>query len=198
LNTEATVEGSPFDFWKTGDDVLRWLVRAGFLPDGSVPEIDQADLLAAARELRSIARELIELRAKEAIGNPERLNSYLREAVSYPCVVWSAAANVTVVRLRKQETPRQILAPVAEAVALLLAEGDFQLVRTCGHPDCSMWFYDRTKSHKRRAAWPYAETATRSPNSESVRRLDSQSGISRPRRPPSYSALIWFTQPVFE
>lgn len=43
-----------------------------------------------------------------------------------------------------------LLGPVAEAVAQLLAEGDFTLVKQCEHPDCVLWFYDRTKAHKRR------------------------------------------------
>jgi predicted RNA-binding Zn ribbon-like protein len=40
--------------------------------------------------------------------------------------------------------------PVAEAVATLLAKGDFSLVRKCESPDCTLWFHDRTKSHHRR------------------------------------------------
>jgi predicted RNA-binding Zn ribbon-like protein len=40
--------------------------------------------------------------------------------------------------------------PVAEAVATLLAKGDFSLVRKCECPDCTLWFHDRTKSHHRR------------------------------------------------
>jgi predicted RNA-binding Zn ribbon-like protein len=43
-----------------------------------------------------------------------------------------------------------LLVPVAEAVARLLAEGDFSLVRKCESSDCTLWFYDRTKSHHRR------------------------------------------------
>jgi predicted RNA-binding Zn ribbon-like protein len=43
-----------------------------------------------------------------------------------------------------------LLGPVAQAAAELMVEGDFSLVRQCEHPDCVLWFYDRTKSHKRR------------------------------------------------
>jgi predicted RNA-binding Zn ribbon-like protein len=53
-------------------------------------------------------------------------------------------------RLRPPVSVEQCRAPVAEAAAQLLAEGEFQLVRVCEHPDCTLWFYDRTKSHKRR------------------------------------------------
>jgi predicted RNA-binding Zn ribbon-like protein len=39
---------------------------------------------------------------------------------------------------------------VAEAVAQLLVEGNVALIKQCEHPDCILWFYDRTKAHKRR------------------------------------------------
>jgi len=38
----------------------------------------------------------------------------------------------------------------AEAAAELLAEGDFELIRRCESESCVLWFYDRTKSHRRR------------------------------------------------
>jgi predicted RNA-binding Zn ribbon-like protein len=31
-----------------------------------------------------------------------------------------------------------------------LVAGDFSLIRRCEHPECVLWFYDRTKAHKRR------------------------------------------------
>jgi len=34
--------------------------------------------------------------------------------------------------------------------ASLLAAGDRHLVRQCDGVDCTMWFYDRTKAHRRR------------------------------------------------
>jgi predicted RNA-binding Zn ribbon-like protein len=43
-----------------------------------------------------------------------------------------------------------MLGQVAEAVAQLLVEGDATLVKQCEHLDCILWFYDRTKAHKRR------------------------------------------------
>jgi predicted RNA-binding Zn ribbon-like protein len=43
-----------------------------------------------------------------------------------------------------------VLMPIGEAIARLLVEGDFDLVRQCESTDCTLWFYDRTKSHHRR------------------------------------------------
>ena len=45
---------------------------------------------------------------------------------------------------------RQLLAPLAEAAAHLLATADFTLVRKCEDHACTLWFLDRTKSHRRR------------------------------------------------
>jgi predicted RNA-binding Zn ribbon-like protein len=44
----------------------------------------------------------------------------------------------------------QLLAPIAEAAAELLTLQDFSIIRKCESPDCVLWFYDRTKGHKRR------------------------------------------------
>ncbi|GGG49117.1 hypothetical protein [Chelatococcus composti] len=38
------------------------------------------------------------------------------------------------------------LGPVADAVARRLAEGDPTLFKQCEHPECVLWFYDRTKA----------------------------------------------------
>ncbi|MEN0036847.1 MAG: CGNR zinc finger domain-containing protein [Cellvibrio sp.] len=61
-----------------------------------------------------------------------------------------AEGNWNLVRTANGETAKALLGPVAEAVAQLLVEGNFELVKQCEHPDCILWFYDRTKAHKRR------------------------------------------------
>ncbi|MHC5541296.1 CGNR zinc finger domain-containing protein, partial [Singulisphaera rosea] len=53
-------------------------------------------------------------------------------------------------RMPRGETPEQFLAPVAEAVAELLAHGEIDLIRQCAGERCVLWFYDRTKGHGRR------------------------------------------------
>jgi predicted RNA-binding Zn ribbon-like protein len=55
-----------------------------------------------------------------------------------------------VVRRYERDTPEQWLMPLAESAAQLLAEEDFGLVRKCESSECTLYFYDRTKSHRRR------------------------------------------------
>lgn len=150
LNTEAQVDGHAFDFWNSGEDVLKWLERCGFVQQSIDVSPDSPGFLAAARELRAVARELIERRKHGQHANPERLNRFLHNFQSYPSLEWQDADNVRLVRRQAKQTPGQLLGAVAEAIATLLAEGDFRLVRQCEHPECVMWFYDRTKSHRRR------------------------------------------------
>jgi predicted RNA-binding Zn ribbon-like protein len=55
-----------------------------------------------------------------------------------------------VMRSRRIAKATAILAPVAEAFADLFAQGGRSLVRECEGEGCSLWFYDRTKAHRRR------------------------------------------------
>ncbi|MGY2373038.1 CGNR zinc finger domain-containing protein [Pseudomonas sp. SDO524_S393] len=150
LNTRANVEGAPFEFWQSDADVERWLVRLGWAEEGAVPAFETGALLAVAKGLREVIRTLLEQRKAGEQGDPAALNTFLRKAVSHPQLAWPAPGELRLDRQRKQQTPEQFLSPIAEAAASLLVAGDFNLIRTCEHPECVLWFYDRTKGHKRR------------------------------------------------
>lgn len=150
LNTRANVDGEPFEFWQSDADVERWLVRLGWVTQGEIPTFEAGSLLAAAKALREVIRGVLEQRKAGKQGDPAALNSFLRKAVSHPQLTWPAPGELRLERQRKLQTPEQFLAPIAEAAAVLLVDGDFNLIRTCEHPECVLWFYDRTKAHKRR------------------------------------------------
>lgn len=150
LNTEARDDGAAIDFWTSADDVLAWLSTQNIAAKGVV---DHQDLLAQAHALRTLARRLI-VRRQE--GKDDRdadiasLNRYLHASVSAPHLERGDEGQLKLTRTASGATVAALLGPLAEAVAQLLVEGDFALVRQCEHPDCILWFYDRTKSHKRR------------------------------------------------
>ena len=150
LNTLANIDGQPVDFWHTDADVAHWLVRLEWVAQASIPTFEEGALLGAARQLREVVRELVAARKNGETGNPAALNSFLRKAVSYPQLVWPVSGQPQLERQRKQQTAEQFLSPIAEAAAQLLVAGDFSLIRRCEHPECVLWFYDRTKAHKRR------------------------------------------------
>ncbi|PIB50398.1 hypothetical protein AOA57_08185 [Pseudomonas sp. 2588-5] len=150
LNTLANIDGVPWDFWQADADVAAWLTRVEWVEQDSIPGFEPGALLSAARELREVVRDLVAARKARQPGNPAALNAFLRKAVSHPQLVWPATEAPRLERQRKQQTAEQFLAPIAEAAATLLVEGDFNLIRRCEHPECILWFYDRTKAHKRR------------------------------------------------
>jgi predicted RNA-binding Zn ribbon-like protein len=150
LNTQAMADGDVVDYWQNDGDVARWLVRAGWFDATQMPAFAEGALMASGVELREIIRKLLEQRKAGVQGDPAALNAYLRKALSHPQLVWDAPTGLRLDRVRKQQTAEQFLAPLAEAAAALLVSGDFSLIRTCEHTGCVLWFYDRTKSHKRR------------------------------------------------
>ncbi len=130
--------------------VLDWLRRAGLpaSPQGGAGR--SGTLLRAALALRQTARDLLESRKAGTWGDASALNRLLTLGNSYRELVWSKSQGPVLELRRRVGSVEALLVPVAEAVARLLAEGDFSLVRKCESPDCTLWFYDRTKSHHRR------------------------------------------------
>lgn len=149
LNTEARSQGHVVDHWATAEDVHRWLVRQGVAPANATGHVSP-DLLMHGRTLRAAVREAVVARKEGGTVGIDDLNAYLQAYVTSPLLQRDEAGEMTLRRVARGDGAASLLGPVAEAAAQLLAEGDFALVRQCEHPDCILWFYDRTKSHKRR------------------------------------------------
>ncbi|HVZ82426.1 MAG TPA: ABATE domain-containing protein [Terracidiphilus sp.] len=150
LNTVAVVEEALVDFWQTDADVLRWLEKQGMAApaQGRWPG---GALAASARRLRDLARELVTHRkAKKSLQGVDALNAFLAKGSSHLELSGAVGRSLKVERRYAADTPEGLLAPLAESVAHLLAEGDFNLVRRCEGEGCVLWFYDRTKAHRRR------------------------------------------------
>lgn len=150
LNTEACNNGESVEFWSGAEDVLRWLERYGIVPATKIKSVDRTELLKQARALRAMAHKLIVQRKAGKENDVSGLNDYLNAYLSAPQLARDSAGNLTLSRTARGDTLASLLGPVAEAVAQLLVEGNFDLVKQCEHPDCILWFYDRTKAHKRR------------------------------------------------
>jgi len=142
-----------------GRDLLNWLVGAGL--------IDEAE---AARVMRRVGARALDEAATEA----RRVREWLREWLAR----WRQAPNAdyseelsTLNRLMAKEAPRSevvvtdeglkiverwhltsadsILALIASHVAALITDESPDLLKTCTGPDCTLWFIDRTKAHRR-------------------------------------------------
>ena len=149
INTVHIVDGDMTDTLHSDNDVRRWLVRSGLSNGASSGTWANGELLRAARRLREIAVHGLESQKANRKFPLTKLNDFLSKAVSYSRLV-AESSRLKVKRSYLARTPEEFLAPVAEAVADLLANVDLDLVRQCAGENCVLWFYDRTKSHHRR------------------------------------------------
>jgi predicted RNA-binding Zn ribbon-like protein len=154
INT-LRMEGNELtDTWQSDDDVATWIFREGLrdsLPSAAWPE---NALLEEARTLRDIARRAVAARKAETALPLDELNGFLEHSAGHYVLRAESPAEVRLERVNAEKTVEQYMAPVAESIAELLSDADFHLVRACEGERCVLWFYDRTKSHRRRWCSP--------------------------------------------
>jgi predicted RNA-binding Zn ribbon-like protein len=151
INTRFGVGDGRRECLNSDEDVVGWLRRTGSLaPNDAVPASKRGRLLKAAIELREAARELVEKRKASSVGNPAVLNRFLALDQRIQQLGWRKSHPPTLEVRQQLSHLEAVLVPVAIAVATLVTEVDFDLVRACESSDCTLWFYDRTKAHHRR------------------------------------------------
>jgi len=157
LNTNRGSEGEPVERLGTPRALLAWLEEAGVLPpDGldagwtSPPRLRV--LLTEAHRLRDAVSGAVEawtggtLVPAPAVHVLNRVLEARRDGRVLEA--WGAACRIR--EARWLAGPLGLLAPVAEAAATLLAEGDPARVRRCDGPTCSLWFLDTSRNGRRR------------------------------------------------
>jgi predicted RNA-binding Zn ribbon-like protein len=164
LNTAATPSGTRIEWLRNGADLVDWLERSGvidaaaatrFRTQGDVGALDA--VAERARALREWLRGFVQAHAGAELTAddlPELapLNRLLAEEDSFMQVEAAAPDGHRLRRRRAQRwaKPEQLLQPIAEAIADLVCEADFRLIRACEGADCTLTFLDRTKAHARR------------------------------------------------
>jgi predicted RNA-binding Zn ribbon-like protein len=161
LNSVASPSGTPIEWLEGGADLLAWLEAAGRIDKAQARRLRRRWNAAAldrvtkeARVLREwyrgvVSRRLAKGAAGVRAGDVARLNTLLARDAAYP-VMDRVSGRWSLRSARRFRDPRDLLVVVAESMAGLLCEGDFAMIRRCDHPACTLWFYDRTKSHARR------------------------------------------------
>ena len=159
LNSAITPNGIEVEFIGNGEALIDWLVAAGLLESEIATQIrlkfDAQELDSAAEEVRGLrewARDWVGRWRKAPHKRYEEefahLNRLLKEANTYREVVWSDESAHVVERTRI-ESPDQLLAVLAMALALLITNEQSDLVKQCAGAGCSLCFLDKTKGHRR-------------------------------------------------
>lgn len=165
LNSIATPSTEPVDWIGDGEGFLSWLEQAGFVSRNTIDtlrahatpgELDNVAL--QARDLREWFRAFVkktkgrQLAAKD-LRELEPLNRLLERDEGYGEIVAAERGSATPLELRaarRWRSPESLLLPIAEALAKLVCEEDFSLVKACEGPTCTLLFADHTRGHGRR------------------------------------------------
>jgi predicted RNA-binding Zn ribbon-like protein len=160
LDTNLVVRGEVVDLIDTGRAFVDWLVDAGLVDAAfaasvrrrfTAVELDGA--ASEARKVRAWATGWI-ARWSAAPGarydaELRRLDALLLRANTYRQVVVQGGELAIVERCRGDH-PDELLGLVATTLADLVVREQAALVKRCAGADCTLWFVDRTKAHRRR------------------------------------------------
>lgn len=148
LNSAPLQQGQSVDYLATDALAARWIAHATAQPlseDLVIP----SGLARQARDLRRTIRELVEARKARRRSSLDPLNAWLAQMPSHLTLIPRKNGPV-LQRAYEGRAAARWLAAFGEAAAELMVDGNFELIRQCEHPECVLWFYDRTKAHKRR------------------------------------------------
>ena len=160
LNTIAAPRGEVIEFIPDGEAYLAWLVESALLDRTEThalldrfgkPRLDR--VASEARELREWFRQVIPKLAGTRPQAPtdemiDTLNRILSSDYAYRQL--ERRDSHLVLRERCKITKvQQLLVPVAQKIAELFTYVDTVLIKRCSNPSCTLWFYDKTKAHRR-------------------------------------------------
>lgn len=158
LNTVASPRGVRTEWIGDGAHFLDWLDIAGLVSKadalGRFEAMDFDETAARARWLREEVRPAL-FEESESRLSPKTarhfkfLNEIMATESRFSELTFHEGHFEMVSRFRWTH-PNEVLLPIADAISDLFCHGDFSLVRKCENPKCTLWFYDRTKSHRRR------------------------------------------------
>jgi predicted RNA-binding Zn ribbon-like protein len=172
LNSRSTPLGVWTDWLRDGIELVDWLEEAGAIKEADARRFREDagarealdEVAERARALREWLRGFVARHAGREIGTEAvvelgPLNDLLARGASY----WQVEAGenpgaapaldqrrLHLQRVQRWTSPEQLLQPLAEAIADLVCNEDFRLIRACEGKACVLLFLDKTKSHARR------------------------------------------------
>jgi predicted RNA-binding Zn ribbon-like protein len=160
LNTAMSPQGTEIELIGDGRAFVDWLVSAGVVDVAVAPRLRRQfgaealdELAAEARKLRGWTASWIARWRHDPEGRYDaelrRLNAVLERDGGYPQLV-QRGGGFAVVDQRRGETTGELLAAIARQIADLLVSEQAALVKRCDGAQCTLWFVDRTKAHRRR------------------------------------------------
>lgn len=160
VNTEVVSDGVPVDKLASFSDLLAWLREAGLVTEqvmrpGQDRLVSRTEASATFRQALALRSSLRRMVGRLTTGKGptdeqlEVINRVLSERPTHSKLV-RKGKGFTLALVPERDSAMQLLTPLAESAAWLLAEGDLSLLRHCDNPKCVLYFYDTTRNGRRR------------------------------------------------
>jgi predicted RNA-binding Zn ribbon-like protein len=174
LNTRIAVHDRVVDLLATFDDLLEWLVAVAIVTADEAADMRRwwrattaaEEVLVSARHLRAQLTEMVDQLIDGHSPSPDSVgivNAILRERAAYEQIALTASGAAAAshalpppwpqrCQLQRAYTfdcPQDLLAPIAQAAAILVCERDWTRIKRCGNPRCVLHYYDTTKNGSR-------------------------------------------------
>jgi predicted RNA-binding Zn ribbon-like protein len=169
LNSIAAPHGDEVDCIEDWKGLTSWLLLVGLVTSDMLARADRTTatktkkaIVSEARDLRDWFRQFISEHAgrpleESALVELKRLNRLLARDRTFHQIVGAPVPNETLgepalqMQLNRPfEAADELLFPIAQAMAELICRPDFERVKHCEGPTCTLWFIDTSKNHKRR------------------------------------------------
>lgn len=159
LNTALAPQGQPIETIGDGRAYLDWLVAAELLDEASAARLKRRfgikalDAAAAeARRIREWARAWLERWREKPDGDYAAeiatLNKWLAHDARNREVV-AGDDGLGIIERPRLDDADALAALVASPLAALITQEQASLLKHCAGADCTLWFLDRTKAHRR-------------------------------------------------
>jgi predicted RNA-binding Zn ribbon-like protein len=165
LNSIATPGDVPVDWINDGEGLLHWLRHTDLVPAAVLADLRKRALPGELDEVAEQARRLREWFRGFVFDHKGRplksldleqlkpLNRLLEREDGCSQIAPSLAGSDSVFEvrfLRRWRYPDSLLSPIAEALAQLVVTENFENVRACEGPACTLMFADHTRGRHRR------------------------------------------------
>jgi predicted RNA-binding Zn ribbon-like protein len=158
-NTITIQHHKRVDLIENPEELKQWFLEKNLLTAGELPELnhkwgthEQKRLTQTAQNFRDQLRIMAEqITAKKEIPSAvvEIINELLSQQNAYISLI-KTRSGFEIRNHRDLERLEQLLVPIAESAVALLCNGNPALVKKCSNPECTLFFYDSTKNHRRR------------------------------------------------
>jgi len=171
LNSIAAPSGTNIEWLSSDLDLASWLLNAKLITNKEYDQYKtkyagpaEGDIASRARVLREWFRQFIIDHAGKALptlsmSDVKPINTLLSQDNHFLQIINdssqmdSEAINSNELQLIKQrrwDSQSDLLLPIAEVMADLICNSDFEFIKNCEGPTCTLWFYDVSKNRSRR------------------------------------------------